>query len=102
MFLIPRTEICRVKNRDQHVIIIRSLRINFNIIISRLYSVYVLVFRPNPLLKSNLFIVNYKKKTMYLNNSITRGDLQVIRLYKVTVIKYKASTYLIRDSLLLE
>jgi hypothetical protein len=39
---------------------------------------------------------------MYLNNSVTRGDLQVVRLCKVTVIEYKASTYLIRNSLLLE
>ncbi len=60
------------------------------------------MFRPNLFLKSNLFIVNYKKKTIYLNNSVTRRDLQVIRLRKVTVIKYKASRYLIRDSLLLE
>ncbi len=60
------------------------------------------MFRPNPLLKSNLFIVNYEKKTVYLNNSVTRGDLQVIRLRKVTVIEYKASGYLIRDSPLLE
>jgi hypothetical protein len=60
------------------------------------------VFRPDPLLKSNLFIVNYEKKTIYLNNSVTRGDLQVIRLRKVTIIKYKASVYLIRDSPLLE
>jgi hypothetical protein len=60
------------------------------------------VFRPNPLLKSNLFIVNYEKKTVYLNNSVTRGDLQVIRLRKVTVIEHKASGYLIRDSPLLE
>jgi hypothetical protein len=60
------------------------------------------VFRPNPPSKSNLFTVNYKKKTVYLNNSVTRGDLQVIRLRKVTVINYKASRYLIRESPLLE
>jgi hypothetical protein len=39
---------------------------------------------------------------VYLNNSVTKGDLQVVRLRKVTVIKYKASVYLIRDLPLLE
>jgi len=50
----------------------------------------------------NLFIVNHDKKTAYLKNSFSRGDLQVVSLPKLTIVNYKASAYLIRKSPFLE
>jgi len=92
----------RVNNREESKIITRSLRIDFDIVISRSYLIRILAFRPNPSPEVNLFIVNHDKKTVYLKDSFSKEDLQVVSPPEVTVVDYKASAYLIRKFPLLK